>query len=543
MTLFDRILASRGITAENMDSFLNPKYSDTYDPFLLPDMKKAVDRLVKARKKQEKITIYGDYDIDGLTSSTLLYDALKSFGFNNVDVFIPNRFVDGYGLSMDAVKKIAQDKTSLVITVDCGSLSEKEIIKANELGMDIIVTDHHGVADIQPPAVAVINPKRHDSIYPFRDLASVGVAFKLIQALQTEIDGLPVGQEKWLLDLVALGTVCDVVELVDENRIFAYWGIEVMKKTKRQGLKALMAVAKIEPSKLGARSLGFGLGPRLNAAGRLETARHALDLLMSDDAGEALELAYLLDEMNRKRRFDQDKIFKEAIKKAENYKDDPVLVLVGDDWNHGIVGIVAAKILEKYKKPAIILQQIDDVLKGSARSFGDFHIADAIRANQDLISSGGGHKFAAGVSLPSNNLEDFRRELNRIFKSKHNLLIEQDKLVPSADAIAGFDEITLDLIDSIAKLEPFGHGNLDPIIKSQSIVVANVKKMGDSGQHLKLCFKDNNGNKLDCVAFNAPDYFCVEVGMIVDASYQPILNEWQGNKSVEGKLVDIKACL
>ena len=329
MSVFEDILTARGLTGRARDAFLSPSYDAKHDPYLLPDMEKAVERLVRAHETQEKITIYGDYDIDGLTATTVLLDAFESFGFTNVDAFIPNRFVEGYGLTVDAVERIAANGATLIVTVDCGSLSEKEIIRAAELGVDVVVTDHHNVAPVQPPAVAVINPKRllidhpdsyenfqlqdDKNIYPFVDLAGVGVAFKLVQALQPRLAGLPDGQEKWLLDLVALGTVCDIVTLVDENRANVYWGLKVMAKTKRPGLRALMAVSGVEPKNVNARSLGFGLGPRMNAAGRLETAQYALDMLRAPDEVTALEKAGLLDEMNRARRAEQDAIYKEAM--------------------------------------------------------------------------------------------------------------------------------------------------------------------------------------------------------------------------------------
>ena len=263
------------------------------------------------------------------------------------------------------------------------------------LAVDVIVTDHHNVADVQPPAVAVINPKRTDHAYPFVDLAGVGVAFKLVQALQTKLSGLPEGQEKWLLDLVALGTVCDVVTLVNENRANVFWGLKVLARTKRPGLKALMAVSKVEPEKVNARSLGFALGPRMNAAGRLETAQIALDLLTAKDNQSAYEKAEQLDALNLARRTEQDKIYKAAVLEAETRLDNPVLVVSGADWNHGIVGIVAAKLMEKYKKPTFVLQEMGEESKGSARSYGDFSAADAIRAADDVITKGGGHKLAA----------------------------------------------------------------------------------------------------------------------------------------------------
>lgn len=269
MDLFEQILQARDLIGERREAFLNPDYAKKHDPFLLPDMQAAVDRLEKALAVDEKITIYGDYDIDGLTATTVLLDAFESFGFRGVEAFIPNRFVEGYGMTIDAVERIASTGATLIVTVDCGSLSEKEIVRAKELGVDVIVTDHHNVAPVQPPAVAVINPKRlladypdeyqefvlrdnstyRGKIYPFLDLPGVGVAFKLVQALQTRLPGLPGGQEKWLLDLVALGTVCDVVTLVDENRMHVYWGLKVLAKTRRPGLKALMAVSRVEPEK------------------------------------------------------------------------------------------------------------------------------------------------------------------------------------------------------------------------------------------------------------------------------------------------------
>ncbi len=252
-SLIDKILASRGIPADKMTEFLHPDYNKRHDPFLLPDMKKAVDRLELALKNDDNITIYGDYDIDGLTATAVLLDAFNSFGFKDVNAFIPNRFVEGYGLTVDAIEAIAKTGANLIITVDCGSLSHKEVARANELGVDVIVTDHHSVSDIHPEAVAVINPKRTDHRYPFIDLAGVGVAFKLVQALQTRLEGLEPGAEKWLLDLVALGTVCDVVTLVDENRTNVYWGLEVLKKTRRPGLRALMAVSRVDKYNLNSR--------------------------------------------------------------------------------------------------------------------------------------------------------------------------------------------------------------------------------------------------------------------------------------------------
>ena len=541
MSLFDEILTARGMTGSSKEEFLQPSYDARHDPFLLPDMRAAVDRLVLARQRQERVTIYGDYDIDGLTATTVLLDAFGSFGFTHVDAFIPNRFVEGYGLTVDAVEKIAAAGAQLIVTVDCGSLSHKEITRANELGVDVIVTDHHNVADTPPPAVATINPKRTDHAYPFIDLAGVGVAFKLIQALQTHLDGLDPGQEKWLLDLVALGTVCDVVTLVDENRANVYWGLKVLSQTRRPGLRALMAVAGVEPNKVSARSLGFGLGPRMNAAGRLETAQHALDMLRATDPMTALEKAQQLDTLNTSRRSDQDKIFKAAILQAELYASDPVLVVSHPDWNHGIIGIVAAKLLEKYKKPAYVLQEMGEESKGSARSYGDFSAADAIRASDDIITKGGGHKLAAGVTMPTKNIPAFRTRVNEFYRSK-NLFDQANLLLPKADVtVANLRDVNEELLRQIELLEPFGSGNPEPVFKTEALLVVSQRRMGADAQHVKLELRDKTGMIMQFLAFNAPAHFFVEPGDKVHVWFQAGMNEWQGRRSVEGRLLHLEA--
>lgn len=558
MSLFEKILVSRGLEGAKAASFLNPDYSAKHDPFLLPDMDKAVARLVEAREKQQRITIYGDYDIDGLTATSVLLDALAQFGFKHVKAFIPNRFTEGYGLTVDAVERIAADGAELILTVDCGSLSHKEVARANELGVDVIVTDHHNVAPEQPAAVGVVNPKRllqdypdeyeryllkEDSswqgkLYPFLDLAGVGVAFKLVQALQTRLEGLPEGQEKWLLDLVALGTVCDIVTLVDENRSTVYWGLKVLAQTRRPGLRALMAVSGVEPRLVNARSLGFGLGPRMNASGRLETAQYALDMLIAESTDEALRLARQLDDMNQARRRDQDVIFQEAIAQAEQLLDDPVLVVSASGWNHGIVGIVAAKLLERYKKPTYVLSEHDGEAKGSARSYGDFSAADAIRASDDIITKGGGHKLAAGVTLPVENIAAFRKRVNDFYRDA-GLKNQADLLLPVADVEASLGELDESVVQEIAQLEPFGSGNPQPILQTAHVHVTNQRQMGQDGQHVKLTVEKDSAS-IEMLAFNAPEHFFQEPGATVSVWYQLDINEWNGRRTVEGRLLHLE---
>lgn len=542
MNLVDEILKNRGYTSrDEREAFLSPDYDrEKHDPFLLPDMDKAVKRLVKAARQKDRVVIYGDYDIDGLTASTILQESLTKFGITT-EVFIPNRFVEGYGLSKAAIEKLVASGAQLIVTVDCGSLSHVEIARANELGVDVIVTDHHSVAETMPPAVAVINPKRTDHKYPFIDLAGVGVAFKLIQALQTKLKGLPEGHEKWLLDLVAFGTVCDVVELKGENRANVYWGLQVMRKTPRVGLKMLIALSRIETEKLNARSLGFMLGPRLNAAGRLETARLALNLLTATDGQEALRLAEKLEAMNIARRTEQDRIFKAASQQASKFERDNVLVVSDATWSHGIIGIVAARLLETYHKPTFVLQELEGgQSKGSARSFGDFSAVDGIRATEKLLVKGGGHKLAAGVTLETAKIGEWRTAVNAYYRTL-GLSDQIRHLLPKADVILDdFSGVNETLITDIGRLEPFGHGNSEPVFRVTGALIMSRRLMGADGQHVRYVLADKSGKSLNMVAFNKAHVMTAEVGESVDAWFEVTLNEWQGRRSVEGRLLRLE---
>ena len=563
--LLEAVLAHRGL-ADNTsrEAFLHPDFETfRHDPFLLPDMEAAVGRLVRAKEKAEKVVIYGDYDIDGLTATTVLLDSFEKFGIT-ASAFIPNRFVEGYGLATPAIEKLAGEGAQLIVTVDCGSLSHEQITRANELGVDVIVTDHHSVGETMPPAVAVINPKRllqdfpnryknfllngsrletRDSrLYPFLDLAGVGVAFKLVQALQTKLPGLDPGQEKWLLDLVALGTVCDVVTLVDENRANVYWGLEVMKKTRRPGIRALMAVSRVQPDKLVARSLGFGLGPRLNAAGRLETAQLALDLLRTNDPEEALSLANTLDGMNTARRAEQDKIYKSAIVQAEMFSELPVLIVSDPEWSHGIIGIVAAKLLERYSKPTFVLQELTDgTAKGSARSYGDFSAVEAIRATETLLIKGGGHKLAAGVTIETTNISPWRDAVNAYHRSL-KLADQKRHLVAASEVtLPDFSQLAENAVTELSQLEPFGHGNKEPVFEFTNLTVVSRRTMGADNQHVKYRFEDRNGKMMDMIAFGKADVFTAEVSERVNVWCELGINEWNGRRSVEGMLKRLEA--
>ena len=501
--IFDQILKKRRI--KNKSEFLNPDYSRLSDPLKLPDIKPALDRLKKAQKNQEQISIYGDYDIDGLTATTILKEALELMGFEKVDAYIPDRFSEGYGLSDVGIKAIAETGSSLIITVDCGSRSIDEINLAKELGLDMIVTDHHEVGDTLPKCVAVINPKRSDSKYPFRDLAGVGVAFGLIRALQTELSGLPAGHEKWLLDMVALGTVCDVVELLGENRILVANGLKVFAKSRRAGLVALAEVSDVNLDEVDPRALGFRFGPRLNAAGRLEHANSSLEILSTRDRASAQELADKLDGLNQQRRLMQDQIFKEAAEQAKQFENDPVLVLSGRDWSQGINGIVASRLVEMFKKPVFVLQEIEDRTKGSARSFGEFNLAEAIDDSRKLLISGGGHAAAGGVTFRSTNLEKFRKSINDYhkkldLKDQSHFLVDEPDL--SVDSFEGLDENLLQLINQLA---PFGFGHKPPAFLINDLNIDSWKRVGADQRHAKLTLVDKNGESRDAIGFGLAD--------------------------------------
>lgn len=536
--IFEQILKNRGISKENREAFLNPNYDNQHDPFLLPDMKKAVERLLVAHKKQEKITVYGDYDVDGVSASTVILMAFEKFGFKNVDYFLPDRFKDGYGMNERGVRVLADRGTNLILTVDCGSLNHAEIDFAKGFGIDTIVTDHHNIAEVQPNAVAVVNPRRKENKYPqAENFAGVGVAFKLVQALQTKLDGFPAGQEKWLLDMVALGTICDIMKQTVENRQNTFWGLKVLSKTRRAGLKSMLALAGVKEPK--SSTLGFIIGPRINSAGRLETAEKALDLMLEKDSFVAFEKAKNLDDLNKKRRKIQHEALEIAIQKAEDFKNDKVLVVADESFNDGIIGIVASGLLERFKKPVFVISIEGDVAKGSARSFGDFSASQAVQNASEIIIKGGGHDAAAGVTLPTSKIDDFRKSVNDFYDSL-KLKNQLEKLLPKVDIqLKDFSPISLELFEKISLLEPFGNGNEEPTFEIKNACVIARQEMGDKNQHLKLTLSDGE-REIKMLKFNAPKDFFAEIDEKVDVIFSLGLNEWQGQKNVEGQILHLK---
>ncbi len=534
--LFNRLKEIR-----NLDQgFLNPEYNKLTDPFVLPDMDKAVARIKKALKNHEKILIYGDYDVDGVTASTLMEQTLILAGISkdNIEIMLPDRFADGYGMSPKLIKRAQKQGISLVITVDCGSGNQAIIEELNELKIDTIVTDHHETPESLPAALAIINPKRPDFIDTngLKNLAGVGVAFKLAQAFTKE--GLiKDGQEKWLLDLVLLGTICDSMLLMHENRILGFYGLKVLAKTRRPGLSELMRKAGVK--NLNSESIGFQIGPRLNAAGRLYSAELSLNLLRASSPIAAAPLVEKLETLNKKRKTEQISATREI--ESRGIKKDPVIIETGK-WHEGILGIVAGRLVEEYHKPAFVLSEVEqDLFKGSGRSFGDFNLAKALEYVKDSIIGGGGHAGAAGVRVERKNLYEFREKINEYYRSLH--LTDQERyLERCADLeVYDFTDLNLDFLDELKLLEPYGPGNEEPIFRLKDVELLNVTRMGAERNHLRLDLKDKHGKSLKCLAFYAPDEWLNLDPTLdkIEPLVQFIENDFNGVKSLEARIIDV----
>lgn len=576
-----QLLWDRGLRKQNqIDEFFNPDYeSDLHDPFLMKDMQKAVERVVAALEGEDKILVYGDYDADGVTSSAVLTNTLVELKriIKNLNeekakeffsIYIPDREKEGYGITEKAVEEIAQRKPNLIITVDCGVSNVESIEAINKLGIDIIVTDHHHVPQLRPNAFAIINPKQPDCDYPFKMLAGVGVAFKFAQALFLHLqknypekaDKIKPGFEKWLLDLVALGTVADCVDLLGENRTLTHYGLLVLNKTKRVGIRKLINCAGLETRENGnfiksntidAIHISFNLAPRLNAAGRMDHANAAYKLLITEDAKDAEELAAKLEKSNQTRQRLTDKMMQEIRSQIAKKKNLPKVVIEkGEGWKIGLVGLVAGKLTEEYSRPFLILNEEENLLAGSGRSIPAFDLIEAIEKCSKLMLQFGGHSQAAGVKLKKTNLKKFEKQMNEIAES---LLTEED-LTPSIDIDAEIeaDKIDWGLIDAIDQFAPFGFANRKPTFLVRNLEVHEVKPVGTKKDHLKICLKtifENGKSKyFPCIGFRLghlleemPER---EIGLRwgdkVDVVFQPEINEWNGNRELQLNVIDIK---
>lgn len=492
-----KVLNNRGVQEkEEIERFLNPSLKNLHNPFLLSDMKEAVKIIHEAILHKSRVLIYGDYDCDGVTSTYLLYSTLRNF--LPTSYYIPNRFKDGYGLNLDVLKKL-EDKFDLLITVDTGISAQNEVKYLKEKGKKVIITDHHEPKEVLPDADAVINPKRKDSVYPFRDLAGVGVAFKLLHALKSS--GLNLKLSEYL-DVVAIGTIADVMPLVDENRIFAKFGLKVLKNTRNVGLKKLIEVSGLSSKEeLKPYDVSFIIGPRLNAAGRISDANLAVSLLLEKDAIKAESIAKRLDEENRKRQEIEEKTIKEAqslIAKNKSILKKKIFVLSNGSWHAGVVGIASSKITEKYYRPSLLLTVADQgILKGSGRSIKGFNLFEALKSCSEILLKFGGHEYAAGLSLPVDNVEKLDEILNSIAQDYHFMIF---KPAIEVDLVLSLNEIDDELVDQVYLLEPFGVGNPEPTFLIKNLVVENFRFMGEDNKYYK--FFTGNSTKYDVVCFS-----------------------------------------
>ena len=532
--LLATILVNRNILeTENLEKFLKPTRNDFHDPFLMPDMKIAVERILKAIENKEKIIIYGDYDADGITSITVLKSFFKDIG---VDVFsyIPNRLEEGYGLNKPAVKKIVDDKYNLMITVDCGISAIEEIDYANSLGIETIVTDHHEVGEKLPNALAIVDAKRKDNMYPCRDLAGVGVVFKLIQALSIKLN---LKEESYLkyLDIVCIGTISDIVPLVDENRVIAKLGLMLVNQTKNLGLKSLLMSSGYK--KIDSTTISFGVAPRINACGRMGHAEEALKLFLSNNLNEVQELTKKLNDYNVKRQDIEKRIYEEAVKQIEerNLNKNNTIIVAGENWHHGVIGIVASKITEMYFKPSILLCNEGDESKGSGRSIPGFDLHDALMKCLDHIEKFGGHSMEIGITIKKSELEQFSQSLENVAKEEHT-----EEIVPivQIDAKISLSDINKEMVESLNQLEPFGEGNKMPIFVIKNLKIDSIRALTE-GKHLKLTLREGN-NMVNAIGFNmgslAEEY---KIGDKIDVAGMLEINSFNGVDSVQINLKDI----
>ena len=532
--LLSTLLTNRGITEETkIEKFLNPKRSDFYDPFGMPDMEKAVERILKAIENKEQIIIYGDYDVDGITSVTVLKSFLEERGIQ-VNVYIPNRLNEGYGLNKTAMEEIAKQGNKLMITVDCGITAVEEVEYAKKFGIETIITDHHEPAEELPKAIAVVDAKRKDNKYECRNLAGVGVVFKLIQALSIK---LKLDQKEYLkyLDIVCVGTISDIVPLTDENRVIVKLGLKLVEQTKNLGLKEILQSCGY--SKINSTTISFGVAPRINACGRMGHQEEALNLLLSKEEKEVKELTQKINEYNKIRQEIEKNIYNEAIEQIEKERNDNknTIVVFGKGWHHGVIGIVSSKITELYFKPSILLCEEDGKCKGSGRSIPGFDLHEALMECNDTIEKFGGHAMAVGININKEKIEEFKEEFEKIAKEK-----EVDKIIPilNLDAEIKLDDVNKEMVDSLKELEPFGEANKMPIFAFRNLKIDSIRSLSD-GKHLKLSVKDNK-NIINAIGFNmgalADTY---RIGDRVDIAGNLEINSFNGVDSIQINIKDI----
>jgi single-stranded-DNA-specific exonuclease len=541
-----RLLVQRGLTtSEAAEAFLYPSLDRMHDPFLLPDAEAACVRIKAALANHERILVHGDYDGDGVTSTALWTRFLRTQGAD-VDAFVPHRKRDGYDMRVPIIEQARQDGVKLIITTDCGIQRVDEVEHARQFGIDVIITDHHTpkTSGALPQAVAVVNPHRKDSRYPFPDLAGVGVAFKLCEALTRFLGMKPEQYRRAFMDLACIGTVTDVMPLMDENRILVKFGLEALQSTRKPGLRALIDICGATGKPLDSRFIGYQIGPRLNAASRVSETQIALDVLMTKDDAQAAFLARKLHELNAQRQEEQAHILEEAMEQIvrQDMTEARCLVISGTAWTSGLVGIVAGRIAERFHRPTVVIA-MDEATgrgRGSARSIHAFNMFNAIDACRDLLGEYGGHAHAAGLSIDRENVPDFTSQMNRIATS---LLTEED-MQPTIEVAAELspDEICPQLLEQMATLAPFGNSNLEPCFVSKGVPIREIRLLKD--KHLKLTLKAeglNGKDTADAIWWNMGFLTAnLEVGQSLDVCYRPEFNYYNGRRSIQFMLHDLR---
>lgn len=528
------LLSNREITSEEqINKFLNPKRNDFYNPFGMPDMEKAVNRILKAIENIEKTIIYGDYDVDGITSVAVLKSFLEERGIQ-VGVYIPNRLNEGYGLNKEAVKYIAEQGYKLMITVDCGITAIEEVEYAKELGIETIVTDHHEPAENLPEAVAVVDAKRKDNKYECRNLAGVGVVFKLIQALSIKL-GLEEKEYLKFLDIVCIGTISDIVPLTDENRVIVKLGLKLVEQTRNLGLREILQSCGY--SKINSTTISFGVAPRINACGRMGHQEEALNLLLSKNIDEVKDLTIKLNDYNKTRQEIEKTIYNEAIEQIEknNLANKNTIVVYGKGWHHGVIGIVSSKITELYFKPSILLSEEDGEYKGSGRSVEGFDLHEALMECNKTIKKFGGHAMAVGINIEKDKIKEFEETFEKVATEKN-----VDKIVPilNVDAEIKLDDITKEMVESLKELEPFGEANKMPIFAFRNLKIDSIRSL-TNGKNLKLSVRDNK-NIVNAIGFNLGELSEIyKIGDKIDIAGNLEINSFNGVDSIQINIKDI----
>ena len=532
-----QVLINRNITTSAIaKNFISKDLNSLHDPFLMPDMDKISTRIIKAIKHKEKITVYGDYDADGLCSTALLLKIINELGNLECNYYLPSRQDEGYGLNKEAIHKCWKNGTQLLITVDCGISSASEIDYANSLGMEVIITDHHTPSGPLPKCIGIINPKLGDSQYPNKNLAGVGVVYKLIEALSTKIKLTNITQH---LDLVALGTIADIVEMSGENRILVHYGLKSLKETSKMGIRKLKEYLKLD-NDIQTGHVAFRLAPRLNASGRLYNAEASLKLLLAEEPEEAEQLVKILNKNNYERQRLEEEVLKSALEQVElkfNFNTDKIIVIENRNWPSGVIGIVASRLVSKYHRPAIVITIENGRGKGSGRSIKNFHLLDALQACKDHFIKFGGHAHAAGISIEEILIPSFREKINEYAEA---VLTSQD-LIPSLeiDAILGFKDITFSLIDQLENLAPFGYGNSKPLFLSQNLQLYKEPQIVGKN-HLKIWLK-SEGKVIEAIGFGMADWFNqFDEFRTVDLVYRPNINTWQDKQIMQLHIQDMR---